>query len=78
MTSFSLLKLDAQACVPVDFTIFFHSSYAVEHMQVADSEIFIILNLGADAFKDGEQIVLHLFRFCVVTFLTENVWPETF
>ena len=68
MTSFSLLKLHAQTCFPVDFAIFFHSSYAVEHMRVADSQIFVISNLGADVFKDGEQIVLHLFRFRVITF----------
>ena len=55
MTSFSLLKLHAQTCFPVDFAIFFHSSYAVEHMRVADSQIFVISNLGADAFKDGEH-----------------------
>ena len=68
MTSFSLLKLHAQTCFPVDFAIFFHSSYAAEHMRVADSQIFVISNLGADVFKDGEQIVLHLFRFRVITF----------
>lgn len=47
-------------------------------MRAADSEIFIILNLGADAFKEGEQIVLQLFRFRVIPFLIKNVWPKTF